>query len=122
MLKKLFGKRPENKAVDPVAAPMHVDETAPEQSILRAIRERLLPLGFEETKGLEYPESDFKRRTSWVRWTINLKNEHFVFILKDQEQELATLTSPWYIERNEKSWSEFGDQVLKTLDDWLKTI
>ena len=98
------------------------NEIRPEVIILNTMREKLLPLNFEETKDGQYPASDFRRGELHVRWTINMKNEVFVFMLREKDREIVTLRSPWYIEINEKAWAEFEEQVLKALDDWLKTI
>ena len=119
--KRLFGKdEPSERKIE---KPMsNNNEQRPEVVILNAIREKLLPLNFEETKDGQYPASDFRRGELHVRWTINMKNEVFVFMLREKDREIVTLRSPWYIEINEKAWAEFKEQVLKALDDWLKTI
>jgi len=94
----------------------------PEVIILNTMREKLLPLNFEETKDDQYPVSDFRRGQLHVRWTMNMKDEVFVFMLMEKEREKLKLRSPWYIEIDEKAWNEFKEKVLKALDDWLKTI
>lgn len=98
------------------------NELKPWIIILDTMREKLLPLNFEETKDGEYPASDFRRGRLHVRWTINMQSEVLVFMLIENDNEIAKLRSPWYIEINEKAWEEFKEQVLKALDDWLKTI
>ena len=94
----------------------------PEVIILNTMREKLLPLNFEETKDDQYPVSDFRRGQLHVRWTMNMKDEVFVFMLMEKQQEKLKLRSPWYIEIDEKAWNEFKEQVLLALDDWLKSI
>jgi hypothetical protein len=119
--KKLFGKDEPlgNKQENPIP---NNNEPRPEVVILNAMREKLLPLNFEETKDSQYPTSDFRRGELHVRWTINMKDEVFVFMLREKEREIVTLRSPWYIEINEKAWGEFNEQVLKALNDWLKMV
>jgi hypothetical protein len=120
-LKKLFGKDEPSgsKKENPIS---NNNEPRPEVVILNEMREKLLPLNFEETKDDQYPTSDFRRGELHVRWTINMKDEVFVFMLREKDREIVTLRSPWYIEINEKAWGEFKEQVLKALEDWLKMI
>jgi len=94
----------------------------PEDLTLSAIRERLLPLGFEESYDSQYHQSEFLRDNYSVSWNINLKDEHFYLILKEQDNVITTLNSPWFIKIDETKWAEFKDRTLKALDDWLKTI
>jgi hypothetical protein len=119
--KKLFGKDEPSgsKKENPMS---NNNESRTEVVILNEMREKLLHLNFEETKDGQYPASDFRRGELHVRWTINMKDEVFVFMLREKDREIVRLRSPWYIEINEKAWGEFKEQVLKALDEWLKTI
>lgn len=105
MFKKFFSKPPR-----------------PEELTLNAMRERLLPLGFYETYDPQYHQSGFQRDNLSVHWSINLKDEHFYLMLKDQDRVIVSMNSPWYIKINKEKWAEFKDQALRVLDDWLKTI
>ena len=94
----------------------------PEELILKAMRERLLPLCFNENYDPQYHQSGFLRDNLSVHWSVNLKDEHFYFMLKEQDRVIVTMNSPWYIKIDENKWGEFKEQVLEALDDWLKTI
>jgi hypothetical protein len=90
--------------------------------ILKAIREKLLPLGFDETHDAQFHDSSFRRNSLSVGWNNHPKNEYFSFSISEQGREIVAMNSPWYITINEKDWTEFGGKVLESLDDWLKTI
>ena len=90
--------------------------------ILKAIRERLLLLDFNETYDPQFHNSKFVRNNLSVVWSNNMINEYFIFSVKEQDREIVTLNSPWYIKIDENKWGEFKEQVLEALDDWLKTF
>ena len=113
MLKRLFGPTPEDLLLD-------------------EIRKSLTPLGFSESKDFTYPFLDFKHEAFLVRWIKDYKDQMYVFCIcvgtESIERPDGTIfESPKqviniYCSLSDKDLNEFKNKVLKTLDDWLKTI
>jgi hypothetical protein len=122
MLKRLFGGKPENTKTHSVNTPIDINEPAPDQRTLKAIRERLQPLRFEETSDPKYVDNVFQRGDFLFRWGFNYKDESYFFYLSEQKGKNESIEGPSMWNKDENAWNEFNDKILKTLDHWLKTI
>ena len=107
MFKKLFGGSKKSK------------EPGPENLALQAIRERLLPLSFEETSDPKYVDNVFRRGNFLFRWGFNYKDERYFFYLSEQNGKNESIEGLGMWNKNEKDWNEFKDKIIKTLDYWL---
>ena len=106
MFKKLFGRgQKDNKP--------NIAET-----ILAEIRSRLLPFGFIETKEhLFGPVAVFTRDKMKIYWTVDNRDDMYFLESTNKEDMQLQMGCP-----QNGNLDEFQGQVVKALDDWLKTI
>ncbi len=99
----------------------HNKEPKPADVLLGEIRQKLVPLGFEESSSPKYVDNVFKRGNFMFRWGLNYKDERFFFYLSKQDRESKSIEGPGMGNEDDKDWSEFKAEIMKTLNDWIGT-